>query len=81
MKVQERKQEHVDSMITEHVIFVISQVGFGQLWQSRTFRAVQVENTLAASRSIASRSTSSTVSSIETANVGSSGPFLHLGSD
>lgn len=28
MKVQERKQEHVDSLITEHVIFVINQVKF-----------------------------------------------------
>ncbi len=26
MKVQERKQEHVDSLITEHVVFVINQV-------------------------------------------------------
>jgi hypothetical protein len=26
MKVQERKQEHVDSMITEHVVFIINQV-------------------------------------------------------
>nr|CAD2176536.1 unnamed protein product [Meloidogyne enterolobii] len=53
MKVQERKQEHVDSLITEHVVFVINQV----------------ENSLAAFRSIASRTVSSSTISSEFTNV------------
>lgn len=26
MKVQERKQEHLDAFVTEHVVFVITQI-------------------------------------------------------
>uniref|UniRef100_A0A914H1A6 guanylate cyclase n=1 Tax=Globodera rostochiensis TaxID=31243 RepID=A0A914H1A6_GLORO len=53
MQVQERKQEHVDSMITEHVTFVISQV----------------ENNMSVSRSIASRTPLNTcISSIESSS-------------
>uniref|UniRef100_A0A183C9R1 guanylate cyclase n=1 Tax=Globodera pallida TaxID=36090 RepID=A0A183C9R1_GLOPA len=53
MQVQERKQEHVDSMITEHVIFVINQV----------------ENNMSVGRSIASRTPLNTcILSIESAN-------------
>ncbi|KAL3079085.1 hypothetical protein niasHS_014867 [Heterodera schachtii] len=53
MKVQERKQEHMDTMMTEHVIFVINQV----------------ENGISISRPIACRSSSgSFVSSSESVN-------------
>uniref|UniRef100_A0A8L8Q0Z7 guanylate cyclase n=1 Tax=Heligmosomoides polygyrus TaxID=6339 RepID=A0A8L8Q0Z7_HELPZ len=35
MKVQERKQEHLDAFVTEHVVFIISQVETGGAHPSR----------------------------------------------